>query len=95
MRHTRISSAVGGVEAASVEETAAIAEGLTPQEDDELRRLHWFSQIGSLGPRKAERMIELRLRDRRAVIRPPRDFVEEEFEVSGNSRRRWYHFRTR
>jgi hypothetical protein len=90
MRRTRISSAVE-----EVEEAAPVAQGLTPAEDDELRRLHWFSQIGSLGTRKAERMIELRLRDRRAVIRPPRDLVEEKVEGSGTSRRRWYHFRSR
>lgn len=55
---------------------AEIPAGLTREEDDELRRLHWLSQIGTLAARKVERLIELRLRDRRSEIRPPREFEQ-------------------
>jgi hypothetical protein len=61
----------------SVDETAAIPDGLTREEDDELRRLHWFAQIGTLAARRVERLIELRLRDRRKEVRPPREFEEK------------------
>jgi hypothetical protein len=54
-----------------------IPVGLTRDEDDELRRLNWLSQIGTLAARKVERLIELRLRDRRSEIRPPREFEQK------------------
>ena len=65
---------------------------LTREEDDELRRLHWISQIGFLSQHKRERMVELRLRDRRQVIREPREFAEEKVEVRGGKKRKWYQF---
>ena len=92
MAQTRTSAPAGE---AVVDQTAPIPQGLSPAEDDELRRLHWLSQIGSLAGRKAERLLELRLRDRRKEIRAPREFAEEKVEVKGGTRRRWYHFRTR
>ena len=79
----------------AVDQTADLAQGLSRAEDDELRRLHWLSQIGSLAGRKAERLLELRLRDRRKEIRAPREFAEEKVEVRGGTRRRWYNFRSR
>lgn len=59
-------------------DTVELEQGLTLEEDDELRRLNYLQSIGCLGPFKAERLIELRLRDRRAEIRPPREFNAEE-----------------
>jgi hypothetical protein len=61
-----------------VDETASLEQRLTPEEDAELRRLHWFSKVGILSSAKRERMIELRLRDRRKQIRAPREFGETE-----------------
>lgn len=46
---------------------------LTRDEDDELRRLHWFSEVGMLSDEKAGRVVQLRVRDRRAEIREPRE----------------------
>lgn len=54
---------------------------LTRDEDEELRRLHWFSEVGTLADRKHERIVALRLRDRRKEIRPPRDSVAEREET--------------
>jgi len=50
---------------------------LTRDEDGELRRLNWFSEVGALADHKQERVLELRLRDRRKAIRPPRDPVAQ------------------
>lgn len=61
-----------------VEPTSDALPGLTPDEDDELRRLGWISQVGSLAWHKQERMMQLRARDRRREIRPPREFGEDE-----------------
>lgn len=55
-----------------------LPQGLTSAEDDELRRLHWLSRMGVLAVRKVERLIELRLRDRRTEVREPREFVAEQ-----------------
>jgi hypothetical protein len=52
----------------------SLGEGLTRDEDDELRRLHYFSQFGALAGQKLERFLELRLRDRRKAVRKPREF---------------------
>ena len=68
---------------------------LTRQEDDELRRLHWISKIGSLSLHKRERMLELRMRDRRQEIRPPREFAEEKVVVHHGQKRKWYRFGSR
>ena len=92
MGETRTSVPAGEV---VVDQNAPMSQGLSRAEDDELRRLHWLSQIGSLAGRKAERLLELRLRDRRKEIRAPREFAEEKVEVRGGTRRRWYNFRTR
>lgn len=56
---------------AGAEETC-VDGGLTRVEDNELRRLNWMSQRGQLTEQMRERMIELRLRDRRETIRRPR-----------------------
>ena len=50
---------------------------LTEDEDNELRRLHYLSEMGLLSPRSNERLIELRLRDRRKRVREPREFGED------------------
>lgn len=47
---------------------------LTREEDDELRRLNYFSQFGALAGQTLERFRELRLRDRRKTVRTPREF---------------------
>jgi len=68
-------------------------QALSREEDDELRHLYRLSQIASLAGRKAERFIELRLRDRRRDVRSPR-----EGEGGGSpvgTRRRWLRFRGR
>ena len=59
-------------------EPVPMPQGLTRAEDDELRRLHWLSRMGALALQKVERLIELRLRDRRAEIREPREFAAEQ-----------------
>lgn len=53
---------------------SAVVDGLTRDEDDELRRLHYFSNIGALAGQRFERFLELRLRDRRKDVRVPREF---------------------
>ncbi|HEX4862794.1 MAG TPA: hypothetical protein VFV02_01905 [Acidimicrobiales bacterium] len=70
-----------------------LESGLTREEDDELRHLHWLSQIGTLAGHKAERFIELRLKDRRSGIRPPRE--DEEAYPVGGTKRRWLRLRGR
>ena len=46
--------------------------GLTRLEDDELRRLAFIKRFGSLSAEAQERLAQLRLKDRRKEIRPPR-----------------------
>ena len=75
------------------EETQGLAR-LNREEDEELRRLHFISQIGCLSQHKRERMLELRLRDRRQEVRPPREVAEEKIEVRGGKQRKWYKFRS-
>lgn len=65
-------------ETAPVDETTELGLPLSLEEDDELRSLNYLNEIGCLAPHKAERLLELRLRDRRFKVRPPRDQVEEE-----------------
>lgn len=60
----------------SVHDAPPLTEGLTRDEDDELRRLHYFSQVGQLAGTKLDRFLELRVRDRRETVRPPREFGE-------------------
>ncbi|HEX4654157.1 MAG TPA: hypothetical protein VH274_00295 [Mycobacteriales bacterium] len=45
--------------------------GLTPTEDAELRRLHFFRRFGVVATKFARRYDELRGRDRRLDIREP------------------------
>ena len=74
----RVTDTHGGT---TTQETPELVQGLTPEEDDELRRLHFFQQVGTLAGQKLDRFIELRLRDRRKTIRPPREFeVKKEQE---------------
>jgi hypothetical protein len=47
--------------------------GLTPEEDAELRRLHFMLRFGTVGDRFVERYLELRRRDRRTEVREPVD----------------------
>jgi hypothetical protein len=46
--------------------------GLSPDEDNELRQLTWFSLVGHLSDASQARMLELRARDRRTKVRNPR-----------------------
>ena len=46
-------------------------EGLTPEEDWELRRLHFLNRFGAVAEHMKARYAELRSRDRRAVVREP------------------------
>lgn len=51
-----------------------VLERLTPEEDGLLRRLHCLEQLGAqLSPQMRQLKDEIRLRDRRAVIRDPED----------------------
>ncbi len=58
-------------------EDPSLDVGLTRVEDNELRRLNWMAQRGRLTEGMRERMIELRLRDRRKTIRRPRLVSDE------------------
>lgn len=49
-----------------------MAEHLTAAEDEELRRLAALSEYGRLTPETAALYDELRQRDRRGTVRPPR-----------------------
>lgn len=50
--------------------------GLTPEEDDLLRRLHWFETAGcELSEDQRLLKASLRIRDRRAEIRLPRQLA--------------------
>lgn len=53
-----------------------LSDRLTVEEDDELRRLNYLSEMGLLSERSQERLIELRLRDQRRRVRAPREFGE-------------------
>jgi hypothetical protein len=46
--------------------------GLTDEEDAELRRLVFLAQFAQPGERIRRRIIELRVRDRRAQVRDPK-----------------------
>jgi len=48
---------------------------LTPQEDEELRRLAALAAFGALTPALAEEYGELRARDRRTTVREPRELA--------------------
>lgn len=49
--------------------------GLTREEDDSLRRLFWFAETVGVSNWARNRIEDLRRRDRRAEIRPPREEV--------------------
>lgn len=87
---------VGWSEAWSVGPSATSPTGeprpLTHAEDQELRRLNYLAEIGTLAGVKAERLIELRLRDRRYGVRPPGEYTEERFDP--RVKRKWYRFRS-
>lgn len=51
-----------------------VSERLTTNEDNELRRLNYLSEMGLLSELSQERLIELRLRDERRRVRTPREF---------------------
>jgi hypothetical protein len=53
-----------------------LSDPLTVEEDDELRRLNYLAEMGLLSEQSQERLIELRLRDRRRRVRGPREFGE-------------------
>ncbi|HEX6393069.1 MAG TPA: hypothetical protein VFZ97_06475 [Acidimicrobiales bacterium] len=69
--------------------TLTDSKGLTREEDDELRRLNYFLEVGSLSDSMLERMVELRLRDRRKSVRPPREFGEDDSPPDAGHRLRW------
>jgi hypothetical protein len=48
-----------------------MSSGLTPAEDAELRRLHFFRRFGVVAIKFARRYDDLRGRDRRESIREP------------------------
>ena len=56
------------------EDQPSEADGLTRDEDDELRRLHYFANFGALAGQRLERFLDLRRRDRRKAVRVPREF---------------------
>ena len=62
---------------------------LSRADDDELRRLSYRAEFSALTGASAERLVELRLRDRRSEVRPPRGFVVED---DVRPRRRWLRF---
>jgi hypothetical protein len=49
--------------------------GLTREEDDSLRRLFWFAETVGVSQWARSRIEDLRRRDRRSEIRPPREEV--------------------
>jgi hypothetical protein len=53
-----------------------LSDPLTLEEDDELRRPNYLAEMGLLSGQSRERLIELRLRDRRKRVRGPREFGE-------------------
>ena len=78
-----------------IDDAAPIPQGLTREEDDELRRLYHFSQTGELAGRKRERLFELRLKDRRKDVRPVQRFGEDDLEAASGPKRKWFSLRGR
>jgi hypothetical protein len=56
-------------------EGVSLGAGLTREEDDELRRLNFLSEVDTVSERKRQRILELRMRDRRMQIRPHRTYA--------------------
>ena len=78
------------------EPTADPLPQLTQDEDNELRRLEWISQVGTVALHKQERLMELRVRDRRQQIRPPREIEQDEHQaISAKAGRRFRAWRSR
>lgn len=51
-----------------------MSDKITPEEDAELRRLHYFEHVGfELAPKVRAVKGQIRSRDKRAVIREPED----------------------
>lgn len=69
------------------DEGVSLGAGLTREEDDELRRLNFLAKVGTLSERKRQRILELRILDRRVQIRPPREFHNERAPNARTSRR--------
>lgn len=82
--------AVGPANPELVDGLAASSKRLSYDEDEELRRLNYLAEIGTLAGVKAERLVELRLRDRREEVRPPREVAEE--NIDPETKRKWYQF---
>lgn len=74
-------------------ESGLASRSLSYAEDEELRRLNYLAEISTLAEVKAERLIELRLRDRRDEVRAPREFAEE--NIDARTKRKWYQFGSR
>ena len=53
-------------------------EGLTEAEDDALRRLSYFADNAGLSQWSKVRLSDLRSRDRRDEVRPPRELSRDE-----------------
>ena len=67
------------LDAAEQETPAEPGDRLSREEDDELRRLNWFSEHNvTLSGLKRRVFTELRRRDRREEIREPREFGQTE-----------------
>lgn len=75
-------------EGATVDDALDRTQGLTFEEDEELRRLNYLNEIGCLSTYKVDRLLELRVRDRRAQIRAPREFTGERHEAAETAARR-------
>lgn len=74
------------------EDSSPTAPGLSPREDLELRRLYWIAQARTLKGPDIKRFVELRQRDRRTDIRPPKELSDEVGEMH-EAVRRWLRFR--
>ena len=57
---------------------SGLDQRLTLEEDSELRRLNYLAKMGHLSERSEERLIELRLHDRREEIREPKEFGDDQ-----------------
>lgn len=67
-----------------IPEDDAVAKAvLSDEEDDELRRLYFLSLIGmNLSESNRLRLLELRIRDRREKVRPPRELAQVDSQLS-------------
>lgn len=65
---------------------------MSHQEDLELRRLYWIAQARTLRGPDIRRFVELRQRDRRSEIRPPKELADG-FREMHEAVRRWLRYR--